>query len=218
MASKASQSRNSEVQDGPANGSVETVGAPFRRMLRDMAALATASAEDETFRGDTLARIYTAETDDDIWDADMVPPLNGKILAGCELQLVDLEVKYSRGDSDMISPWVYIDDKGREKKMYLLITSRRISKAGEKRLFNLPAVGEDFQWNTSAQFLAAKIFTFYARGRFGNGQTMTAMIQETDLGGDKSVLKLVRPIDRSQGTAQAHAEYQGELADSEPPF
>lgn len=169
----------------------------FNRMIGDMAALASAETEEQTISSnrEAIVAIYTAETDDDIWDADSVGPINAQVLGGCELDLYELEVKYSRGGegSEKIkTPWVSADGK----QMYLIVTAARISNAGEKKHFKLPAVGEMFQFNTSAQFLTTKLFTFYVRGRFGNGAVLRAAIQSTDLGGGQAVLKLVRVPER----------------------
>jgi hypothetical protein len=168
---------------------------PFRRMLNDMSQLAQAEEESSAFMGDSLAAIYNAEDDDAVWDADMTGPFNAQHLAGCELDLYDMRIVYSRGrenGEDINSPWVSQDGK----KMYALVTAARISSAGEKRIINLPKVGEQFIFNTSAQFLTAKLFTFWTRGKFGNGATMTAAVQATELGDGKAVLKLVRVPER----------------------
>lgn len=188
----APRAKSDVAQTSPVNGEV-AIPSPFERMLSDMSIIATVEAEDATFMGDALAAIYTAESDDDIWDADMSGPLNAQHLAGCELALYDLSVKFSRGGRDDIkTPWVTPEGK----QMYVLVTAARISNAGAKRHVNLPEVGEQFQFNTSAQFLTAKLFTFWKRGRFGSGVTMKAGIQSTDLGNGQAVLKLVRVTDR----------------------
>lgn len=198
----------------PANGTVVT-DSPFARMLRDMAALATAEDNNAAFMGDAIAAIYNAGDDDDVWDADMSGPLNAQHLAGCELEFYDLQVKYGRGgtgtDGKKIETvWIAPDGK----QMYLLVTAARISNAGAKKHVNLPALGEQFQLNTSAQFLAAKLFTFYVRGKFGNGKSMRGAIQSTDLGAGQAVLKLVRVPERAvnvQGTVE-------DVPLGEPPF
>lgn len=190
----APRAKSSGISTQTANGVVDNSETPFRRMVHDMALVATAEAENATFNGDTLAAIYNAESDDDVWDADMAGPLNAQHLAGCELALYELSVKYSRnGRDDIETPWITPDGK----KMYVIVSAARISKAGEKKLINLPAVGERFEFNTSAQYLTAKLFTFWSRGRFGNGESMNAGIQGTDLGDGKQVLKLIRVTERT---------------------
>jgi len=222
MAPKAKSgdiSRNSDKEmSAPENS-------PFRRMLNDMSAVAQAEAESATFMGDALAAIYGAESEDDIWDSDMSGPLNAQHLGGCELTLYELRVFFSRGrDGDEITtPWVSADGK----KMYILVTAARISDAGRKKFIKLPDVGEQFQFNTSAQFLTAKLFTFWTRGYFGSGKTMNAAIQSTDLGDGKAVLKLVRVPERVvQAKAEPYDDHYEEDASvvnegvpaGEPPF
>lgn len=190
----ANRAKSPAISEETITGTVDNSETPFRRMLQDMSHVATAESEDANFMGDALAAIYNADSDDDIWEADMSGPLNAQHLAGCELALYELSVKYSRGDKNEIqTPWISPDGK----KMYVLVTCCRISNAGAKKHINLPSVGEQFQFNTSAQFLTAKLFTFWTRGKFGSGNTMNAGIQATDLGNGQAVLKLVRVPDRA---------------------
>lgn len=192
-------------------GEVATRGSgAFQAMVRDMAAIATAESEDgPAFMTEALAAIYGAETEDELWEADMSGPINAQFLGGCELDILNLAVKYSRGgdDSDIQTPWVAADGR----QMYLLVTAVRISNAGEKRNFRLPKVGEEFQFNTSAQFLTAKLMGFYRRGRIGQGNVLRAMIQETKLDEKRKVLKLTRVPERVMSG-------QATIPDSEAPF
>lgn len=168
---------------------------PFQAMIRTMEMEATADVENAEFRGDDLTPVLTAETEEEIWEADERGPLNAQHLAGCELELIDLAVKYSRGgQSDIQTPFVSNDGK----KMYLIVTAARISDANDKgNVIKLPPVGETFQFNTSARYLTVKLFQFYRLGYFGGntGKTLEAMIRETDLGDGQAVIKL-RPIPR----------------------
>lgn len=223
--SKMARKSNDEVDQIVTGGTITRENQAFSRMIRDMAALATAENEEESVSSnrEALAAIYNANTDDDVWDADSVGPINAQVLGGCELDIYDLQVKYSRGREDgekIKTPWVSADGK----QMYAIVTATRISKAGEKKLFRLPEVGETFQFNTSAQFLFAKLFTFYVRGKFGagTGNVLRAAIQATDLGGGQAVLKLVRIPDRVMsgqtvmGTSTEPVDLS--VADTEPPF
>jgi hypothetical protein len=168
-------------------------------MVNDMARLATVETEGSAIVGDALARIYSAETDDEIWDADGCGPMNAQHIAGCELVLYDLAVKFSSGNvtgrdgKPMQTPWVTPDGK----KMYITVWCARISTAGGAPHVQLPDVGEAFTFTTGAQYLTAKLFTFYVRGRFGDGKSMRAAIQSTDLGDGQAVLKLIRVPERA---------------------
>lgn len=192
---------------------------PYQRMIASMANNATAAEANDSFTGDQLSGIWNAETEDDIWDADMAPPLNAQHLAGCELKLHELQVKYSRGQSDFDTPYVTSDGK----KFYVMITAERISLAGKnQRLMRLPEIGERFSFNTSAAYLTAKLYTFWSRGFFGGGKSMTALIQATDLGEGQAVLKLARLASRTVPTVVAtdNDERQDSLVPDieEPPY
>lgn len=166
---------------------------PFQVMLRAMAMDATAEAEDSKFTGDNLTALLTAESEEEIWDADERGPLNFQHLADCEIAITDIAVKFSRGsNSEIATPFVYDG-----KKMYLLVTAYRLSDAGEKKLIRLPAVGEIFQANTSAQFVTTKLWAFYTKGYINpdNGKQLETVVKAVELGDEQSVLKL-RPMPR----------------------
>lgn len=191
----------------PAKGNVQPSGqsaseaarslppTPFQIMLRAMAN--DASAEDGNFGGDDLNVILSAETEEDLFESDERPPLNFQHLSGCELEIVDLEVKFSRSsNSEIVTPFVYRDERGNEKKMYILVKCFRVSDAGSKKnIIKLPEIGEVFTANTSARFVVAKLWRAQILGLFDaeQGITWPCVVQETDLGDEKSVIKL-RPM------------------------
>ena len=164
---------------------------PFQTMLRAMAM--DASAETDVFAGDDLLNaILAAETEEEFWDADERAPLNFQHLSGCEISVISLEVKYGRGNNDsIITPFVSAEGK----KMYLLAKCVRISAAGEKKIINLPKVGEVFTANTSARYVVTKLWAAQSRGMIdeNTGRTLECVVQGTDLGDGTEVLKL-RPI------------------------
>lgn len=175
------------------NGEI-TPPTPFEIMIRAMAM--DAEAEDDTFGGDDLNAILTAETEAELWDADERPPLNFQHLVECELEILGFDVKFSRGASSSVkTPFVWMDDNGDKKKMYLLVKCVRISEAGEKSLIKLPSVGEVFTANTSARFVVAKLWRGMTMGLFdeARGITWPCMVREIQLGDDQAVLKL-RPM------------------------
>lgn len=185
----------SQVQPAETDAAEGTIikQTPFQVMLRAMAMDATADAEDAKFTGDNLNALLTAESEDEIWDADERGPLNFQHLADCEIAIVDIAVKFSRGsNSEIATPFVHDG-----KKMYLLVTAYRLSDAGEKKLYRLPAVGEVFQANTSAQFVTTKLWAFYTKGYINpdNGKTLECVVKAVELGDEQSVLKL-RPMPR----------------------
>jgi hypothetical protein len=161
---------------------------PFQMMIRSMAL--DAGEEDGNFGGDDLNAILSAETEEEMWEADERPPLNFQHLAGCELSVLDFDVKFSRGDSEIQTPFITPDGK----KMYLLVKCVRLS-GGNGKIFRLPEIGEVFTANTSARFIVAKLWRALTMGLINanTGQTLQCMVQATDLGGGQAVLKL-RPI------------------------
>lgn len=167
---------------------------PFQMMLRAMAN--DASAEDGNFGGDDLNAILSAETEEELFESDERPPLNFQHLAGCEIAVLAFDVKFSRRDNDkVLTPFVWTDNEGKEKKMYLLVKAVRISSAGEKSVIKLPPIGEVFTANTSARFVVAKLWRAMTLGLIDDQRAITweCAVQETDLGDGTGVLKL-RPI------------------------
>lgn len=167
---------------------------PFQQMLRAMEMEATTEVENAQFNGDDLNGILSAESDEDIWESDERGPLNATHLAGCELALINVQVKFSRaGRSDAITSSFVTSNN---RKMYLIVTAVRLSEANDKgKVIRLPEVGEVFEFNTSARYLTTKIWAFYLKGRINpdTGAQLECAIRETDLGDEQAVLKL-RPI------------------------
>lgn len=193
----ARSSQSAEVdQNVTAEGTV-TKASPFSTMLKSMALQATLDVETNRFSGDDVNGILIAGTVEEIWDADEQGPINFKDLAGCDLEILDFSVKYSRPGSEINTPFVVFDDRTQtQRKMYLLADCVRISDRQDDKMLKLPEVGERFQANTSARFIVAKIWAFALKGLIqpDEGKTLRCRVQATDLGGDQKVLKL-RPVD-----------------------
>lgn len=160
----------------------------FQRLIARMDLEATMDSEEGRFSGDDLNQILEAETEEEMWEADERGPLNTKHLAGCELDLLDVQVKYSRGENEMATP--FITAEGR--KMYLLVTAARLSNAGEKQYLKLPEVGQQFEFNTSARFVVAKLIWLVDHGKiyYETGAHTECVVVATDLGGGQAVNKL----------------------------
>jgi hypothetical protein len=191
----ASRRNSDEEIDTTTNGTL-TGRTPFQTMIRAMAM--DASAEDASFGGDDLNAILSAETEEQLWESDERPPLNFQHLSGCEIAILNFDVKFSRsGNDDIATPFVWEDERGNKKKMYILAQCVRLSDAGEKPIIRLPAVGEVFTANTSARFVVAKMWRAMTMGLINaeTGKTLECQVQETDLGNGTGVLKL-RPMPR----------------------
>jgi hypothetical protein len=186
-----------------ANGNVTGPNA-FQKLLAKMDSLATldTSAGGENYRGDDIALILEAETEEEMWEADEVASINAKLLSGCALEILEFTVKYGNM-SDIATPFVGRDGR----KMYLSVTSFRLDKSGEKPLIRLPEPHQTFTWNTSARFIVAKLFWLLEKGYFDNAGIVQARIVGTNLGDGRAVEKL-KPLSYQVVQGQAN----------EPPF
>lgn len=160
---------------------------PFYRMIRAMDMEATADDESNFQVLDSINAILAAEEDEEIWDADEMGILNFQHLAGCDILITDVHVKYGAAVSDISTPYVY-----EGKKMYLLVTVVRTSKETEHPEIRLPDPGEPFTVNTSATFIVPKIWAFYTKGRINpaTGAKLAAYVKSIPLDGGKAVIKL----------------------------
>jgi hypothetical protein len=183
-----------------ANGTIEAPTA-FRRLLTKMDSIATLDNSVESYKGDDIALILEADSEEQMWEADEQASINAKHLSGCALEILEFSVKYGSND-DVITP--FVGTGGR--KMYLTVMSTRLDKSGEKQLLRLPEPHEVFTWNTSARFIVAKLFWLLEHGYFDNGLAVQCRIVGTDLGGGKAVEKL-KPL-----------SYQTVQSSTEPPF
>jgi len=173
---------------------------PFTQMIAAMSVEATMETE-TVFAGDdaNLIAILNADDDDEIWDADERGPLGFRDLAGCEIAITDMQVKFSRGgvrpDGEEIKS-IFVDPSN-GRQMYLLCTMHRIADTGdEDKRINLPPIGESFQANTSARYLVAKLWRFYQLGKIDpqRGAALECRVKGIKLGdGQQTVLKL-RPV------------------------
>lgn len=199
----ANQRQSGEAKAEVAASANGTIAGPtaFHRLLSKMNDMATLDTSMDNYKGDDLTAILDADNEDAMWEADEVASINAKLLSGCALQIVEFTVKYGNM-SDIKTP--FIGDGG--KKMYLAVTSFRLDKSGEKPLIRLPEPYEEFQWNTSARFIVAKLFWLLEHGFFDSGTGVQARIVGTNLGDGRAVEKL-KPL-----------TYQTVQASTEPPF
>jgi hypothetical protein len=154
-------------------------------MLQRLEDLATEDTDSRPF-GEDIAAILLAETETDMWEGDELPRINAKVLAGCELETFGFEVKFSNSEdvvTGLIGPRSL-------RKMYLLVHSVRLNNSGQVKAYNLPKVGEEFFWNTSARYVVAKFFWLLTHGAFDNQGTVKAKLVGTKLDGAKEVVKL----------------------------
>jgi hypothetical protein len=188
------------------NGKVSQLS-PFQKLVRRMADMATMDESSGRVTGEDINPILTAETEEEMWDADELAQYNAQKLSGCDLELLWFEVKYGTGNEDIKTP--FTTPEGRQ--MYLLVHAFRITEErGEDRTINLPPVGEEFVWNTSARNIVGKLFWMLEHGWFDPKaeKPVRVHIQGTKLQGGRSVEKLKE----FKGTPLVSAVV------SEPPF
>lgn len=164
------------------------------RLILKMSGRAELEADSPGIGDDQLAAILNAENEAAMWDADERGPLGGRDLAGMHMEIHDLSVKFSRGNTNASGEEIrsrFVDSQGR--KMYVLVDAVRCDDTpGLYPKIRLPEVGTMFQWNTSAPFLVAKLFWLEEHSRFPGARVV---IQATDIGGGQTVLKL-KPLDK----------------------
>lgn len=142
----------------------------FIQLLGQMEMEATAEEDDFGSPMVTgMVKILSAETEEEMWDADELDQTGGRDLADVEQTLMAYTIKYSTNPT--ISS-VFKDSQGRG--MYLLIRSARLDN------------GEVFVWNTSAPLLVGKIMWLANREML----PYSCVIRARDLGGGQALLKL----------------------------
>jgi len=155
--------------------------ASVRRLMSLMSGRAHLDeSETPTANYDQLDAILTAESEDEMWDADDRGILGGRDLAGIAMRVMRFDVKYGNRD-DVSSP--FVDPTGR--KMYLLIDSVRISERANRQDKG-PQPGELFTWNTSAPRIVGKLFWLEQNNKL----PAEVLIEAIQLGGSQAVLKL----------------------------
>lgn len=139
----------------------------YALLLRKMASMATLEETMGTGQGaEDIDRILTAETEEEMWDADELAKWNATKLSGCNLQTVGFEVRFNPPNEEIKSAYI---DPETSNQMFLLVHSFRINSAGNTKEYNLPPVGELFTWNTSARSIVPKFFWMLANGWFDDG-------------------------------------------------
>jgi hypothetical protein len=164
---------------------------PFQRLLRLMSGRAELEQGDLAFDDSQLNDILATETMDDMWKAGNRLPIGGRDLAGVEQEVNDFVVKFSRR-GDVATKFTTADGK----RMYLLITSTRISESQQRPDIVL---GQEFQWNTSAPDIVVRLFQAQRLGAL----PLECVISAIDLGEGQAVLKLTPVPKRSvRGSAE----------------
>lgn len=192
----ASNSKAPSPTDTSGNGTL--IPSPrILRLIRMMEMEATAAIEESSFTGDDVMDIFEAESKEEMYEADQRGPLNFQNLTGCEIEILDIEVKFSKGQNTESMVSVFRTPEG--KGLYLMVKAARTRKTGEeKKSVKLPEVGEVFQANTSARFCVAKLMWLSTHGEVdsASGRTERVKVQGTPLGDGQEVVKLlpVEPV------------------------
>jgi hypothetical protein len=177
------------AEKAPAKATTDTTvtaPSPAQMMLRKMAGMVT----DNKTSIEDLNAILNA-TDEEFWDSDERASINAKTLSGCVIEISGFEVRYGEGaigDEDIVTPFI---DPRNGRQMYLMVTSTIIDKRAQNKLYVLPKEHEEFQWNTSARYIVAKLMSASNRGWFDAGKPpLRVRIIGTAIGGKRQVEKL----------------------------
>jgi hypothetical protein len=192
-----------------------TPPSPAQMMLRKMAGMVT----DNKTSIEDLNAILNA-SDEEFWDSDERASINAKTLSGCIIEISGFEVRYGEGavgDEDIVTPFI---DPRNGRQMYLMVTSTIIDKRQQNRLYLLPKENEEFQWNTSARYIVAKLMSAHNRGWFDAGKPpLRVRVAGTAIGGKRQVEKL-KPADAPYVASTVVTGPNGNDAPvpDEPPF
>lgn len=153
----------------------------FDRLLQQMSMTAEIDSTEENSSGSTAAtveKVITAETEEDMWDAEELGLTGGRDIVDVEMQVLSYLVRFSTNRTSPSGEEIqsaFMDREGRG--MYLLVTSVRLEN------------GEEFVWNTSAPAIVSKLIWLYENGRLPK----ECVVKGKDLGGGKTYLSL-KPI------------------------
>ena len=167
------------------NGTVERPDA-MARLIALMSGRAEMESNDVS--GSTVKNvndILLAEDESAMWDADDRASIGGRDLNGVIQRITGITVKYGTGatsDGEEMKS-IFIDRAGRT--MYVLVRATRMDRPSPSKLPNV-ATGEEFEWNTSAPRLVAKLFWLEQHDKF----PVNVVVEATDLGAGKAVTKL----------------------------
>lgn len=153
----------------------------FWKLCRLLGNRATVDAEDPGFDESSVEQILLAQDEEEMWESDDRGPLGGRDLAGIAQIVQGVEVKFSRDNVDIRSPF---KDPETGRRFYLLITS--IYMGGGGKTFGVEK-GEKFVWNTSAPRIVAKLTWMELNGVLDQREVV---IDATNIGGGQQVLKL----------------------------
>jgi hypothetical protein len=171
--------------------------------MSDMATQDEAIERPSTSEADVMA-IMAAEDEGDMWKSDDFDSWNAAKLSGSDIEIEWFEIKKGPIDPEIKSPFIYDGSQ-----LFLLVHSFRLTDSqAEGNNYNLPKVGQQFTWNTSAPRIVAKLMWMLRNGWF-DPQTphgpVQCRIEGTKLTGGRSVEKL-KPIKGGPITVKVMAE------------
>jgi len=175
--------KNGNSPEVPSN---TQASAPFRAFLQRMEIEASLDTEgvNQLFI-DGVTKILSAETEEEMWDADDLLQTGGRDLADVEQTIYSYEIKKSR-NPDIKSAFKAEDGR----YMFLLIRAGKMED------------GTEFTWNTSAPYVVAKVLWLADHDRL----PYDCVIKATDLGAGQAVLKL-KPVPKRATRSNVDAAF-----------
>lgn len=190
-----------------------TAPSPAQMMLRKMAGMVT---ENRTSIEDL--NVILNASDEEFWDSDERASINAKTLSGCIIDITGFEVRYGEGamgDEDIVTPFI---DPRNGRQMYLMVSSSIVDKRAQDKLYSLPKEHEEFQWNTSARYIVAKLMSAHNRGWFDAGKPpLRVRVAGTPIAGGKKKVEKLKEADAPY-VASTVASGNGAPPSDEPPF
>ena len=176
--------------DTTGNGTVQKAS-PFQLLLRRMSEMATLdnTAERQSTTDADISKILTAENESEMWESDDFDSWNAAKLSGSDIEIEWFEVKKGPIDPEIQSPFNYDN-----AQLFLLVHSFRLTDRKADKNQNLPPVGQEFTWNTSAPRIVGKLFWMLNAGWFDANSDhgpVQVHIEGTKLSGGRSVEKLM---------------------------
>src|ERR1700747_2395178 len=96
--------KQSQDVDTPAGNGAVSTPTPFQRLRRRMAEMAIMETASGRPSGEDINAILTADSEEEMWDADELDKYNAQKLSGCDLQATYLEVRFGDGNTEIETP------------------------------------------------------------------------------------------------------------------
>jgi hypothetical protein len=147
-----------------------TVHDKFADYMKNRATL-DESIDPNTAMDAISANVLTAESEEELWDADEGSLPGGDDVVGIEQRIFGFDVRASKDETKK---------NIRTGNAYLVIHAARLDN------------GHEFDWNTSSTLIVQKLIALERLGAFSDGNYRDCVVKATTTGSGFEVLKLAR--------------------------